>query len=152
MDPITIRPAEHLDADTIAGFNCAMARETENIELVPEIVLAGVRSVFENRSRGFYIIAEANSKVVASLMVTTEWSDWRNGLFWWIQSVFVEPGYRRRGIYRRMYAFTQKLASREPNVCGFRLYVEQDNVRAQGTYAALGMKQSPYIVFEEIAG
>lgn len=150
MDLIKIRRAEHSDASTIAGFNRAMARETENKELIPEVILAGVNSLFENPSRGFYIIAEVDSKVVASLMITTEWSDWRNGLFWWIQSVFVEPEYRRRGIFRSMYEFTKELASREPNVCGFRLYVEQDNSRAQETYSALGMEQSPYRFFEEL--
>lgn len=83
-------------------------------------------------------------------MITTEWSDWRNGVFWWIQSVYVLPDYRRRGIYRRMYQFIQELAANEPNVCGFRLYVEQDNLRAQKTYTAMGMDQSPYRIFEEL--
>ena len=127
-----------------------MAWETENKELMPEVILAGVTSLFENPSRGFYIVAEIDAKVVACLMITTEWSDWRNGLFWWVQSVFVLPDYRRRGIYRTMYQFIKDLANREPNVCGFRLYVEKDNLRAQSTYAALGMSQSPYSLFEEL--
>lgn len=150
MDSIHIRRAEPRDAGTIAGFNREMALETENRDLIPEVTLAGVKSLFENPSLGFYIVTEVDSQVVASLMVTAEWSDWRNGLFWWIQSVFVEPGYRRRGIYKRMYAFTKALASREPNVCGFRLYVERDNIRAQETYSALGMEMSPYHIFEEL--
>jgi ribosomal protein S18 acetylase RimI-like enzyme len=83
-------------------------------------------------------------------MITMEWSDWRNGLFWWIQSVFVVPEYRRRGIYRKLYAHVQELAAQEPNVCGFRLYVERDNTRAQQTYAALGMTETPYRLFEEM--
>ena len=150
MDLIKIRRAEQSDAGTITGFNRAMALETENIQLIPEVIMAGVKAVFENPARGFYIIAEVDSKVVASLMVTTEWSDWRNGLFWWVQSVYVDPAYRRRGIYRRMYIFIKELACNEPNVCGFRLYVERDNDRAQETYSSLGMTQSPYRFFEEL--
>lgn len=134
----------------IANFNQAMAWETEKKELIPEVILAGVTSLLKNPSRGFYIVAETDAKVVACLMITTEWSDWRNGLFWWVQSVFVLPDYRRRGVYRNMYQFIKDLANREPNVCGFRLYVEKDNVRAQSTYAALGMSQSPYSLFEEL--
>ena len=127
-----------------------MARETENKELIPEIILAGVNSLFENPSRGFYIVAEADAQVVACLLITTEWSDWRNGLFWWIQSVFVVPEYRRRGIYRRMYQFIKDQANGEPEVCGFRLYVEQENARAQATYVSLGMSPTPYHLFEEL--
>ena len=127
-----------------------MAWETEKKELIPEVILAGVTSLLNHPSRGFYIVAETDAKVVACLMITTEWSDWRNGLFWWVQSVFVLPDYRRRGVYRNMYQFIKDLANREPNVCGFRLYVEKDNVRAQSTYAALGMSQSPYSLFEEL--
>ncbi|MEM9977199.1 MAG: GNAT family N-acetyltransferase [Cyanobacteria bacterium P01_D01_bin.2] len=150
MDPIKIRRAQIRDADDIARFNQAMALETEQKQLTPEVVLAGVSALLENSAQGFYIVAEDNSKVVACLMITTEWSDWRNGLFWWVQSVFVTPDYRRRGIYRRMYGYVKELAAQAPNVCGFRLYVEQDNKRAQKTYAALGMTQSPYRLFEEL--
>ncbi|MGD1951307.1 MAG: GNAT family N-acetyltransferase [Leptolyngbyaceae cyanobacterium] len=150
MDSINIRRAQLSDASAIANFNQAMAWETENKKLISEVILAGVTSLFENPSRGFYIVAEIDAKVVACLMITTEWSDWRNGLFWWVQSVFVLPDYRRRGIYRRMYQFIKDLANREPNVCGFRLYVEKDNVRAQSTYTTLGMSQSPYFLFEEL--
>lgn len=150
LNPIKIRRAQTRDAGDIARFNQAMALETEQKQLMPEVVLAGVNALFENPAQGFYIVAEDNSKVVACLMITTEWSDWRNGLFWWVQSVFVAPDYRRRGIYRRMYGFVKELAAQAPNVCGFRLYVEQDNRRAQKTYAALGMTQSPYRFFEEL--
>lgn len=127
-----------------------MAQETENKDLIPEVILAGVRSLFEHPSRGFYIVAETDGNVVACLMITTEWSDWRNGVFWWVQSVYVQTTYRRRGIYRSMYGFVKELAEKEPGVCGFRLYVEQDNSRAQNTYRALGMTQSPYCLFEEL--
>ena len=83
-------------------------------------------------------------------MVTNEWSDWRNGLFWWIQSVYVEPAWRRRGVYRRLYHFIRPLAQADPGICGFRLYVEKDNVVAQKTYASLGMVQTDYLVYEEL--
>lgn len=150
LDSIKIRRAQPNDARNIANFNQAMALETENKELIPKVILAGVNSLLNNPSQGFYIVAETDTKVVACLMITTEWSDWRNGLFWWVQSVFVMPDYRRRGIYRRMYEFIKELANNDPNVCGFRLYVEQNNTRAQETYMALGMTQSPYHLFEEL--
>ncbi len=150
MTAIHIRKAEPRDAGAIAAFNQAMAQETEGKALMPEVIIAGVNALLKNPAWGFYLVAEIDSKTVASLMVTMEWSDWRNGLFWWIQSVYVTPAYRRQGIYRQMYAFVQDLAEQEPNVCGFRLYVERDNTRAQSTYAALGMEESPYRIFEEL--
>ncbi|RZM81743.1 GNAT family N-acetyltransferase [Leptolyngbya iicbica] len=150
MATIQIRKAELRDAGAIAAFNQAMARETEGKALIPEVIAAGVNTLIQNPSLGFYLVAETDEQIVAALMVTMEWSDWRNGLFWWIQSVFVAPAYRRQGIYRQLYAFTKNLADQEPNVCGFRLYVERDNDRAQQTYAALGMIESPYRVFEEL--
>ncbi|ACB53848.1 hypothetical protein cce_4500 [Crocosphaera subtropica ATCC 51142] len=148
MDTITIRLAQFSDAKNIAAFNQAMALETEGKALLSQVILAGVHGLLENPSQGFYIVAEVKSKVVGCLMITQEWSDWRNGVFWWLQSVYVEPDYRRRGIYRRMYEFIKELANCEDNVCGFRLYVEQDNKVAQETYSALGMRQLPYLIFE----
>ena len=126
-----------------------MAQETEEKTLLPAVILAGVKALLANPAYGFYLVAEMDEKVVACLMITTEWSDWRNGVFWWIQSVFVIPDYRRQGIYRRMYERVKDLASQEPNVCGFRLYVERDNMRAQSTYRSLGMVETPYRMFEE---
>ena len=150
MTTITIRRARRSDAGAIANFNQAIAQETENKALVPDVILAGVTALFDNPAHGFYIVAETDTQVVACLLITTEWSDWRNGLFWWVQSVFVMPDYRRQGIYRSMYQFIKDLANQEPNVCGFRLYVEKDNLRAQETYIAQGMSQSPYHFFEEL--
>lgn len=150
MPPIHIRPAQLSDAPTIAEFNRAMAWETEEKELPSEIILAGVQTLLATPAYGFYIVAEMDQQIVACLMITTEWSDWRNGVLWWIQSVFVAPDYRRRGIYRRMYELVKDLADGEPSVCGFRLYVERDNARAQTTYRSLGMTQTPYLVFEEL--
>lgn len=148
MDTINIRLAKLNDAKIIADFNQEMAMETEGKVLQPDIIVSGVNTLLKNPSQGFYIVAEMNSKVVGCLMITKEWSDWRNGLFWWIQSVFVEKEYRRRGIYRRMYEFIKELASNKDDVCGFRLYVEKDNTIAQETYSALGMVQLPYLMFE----
>ena len=149
MDTINIRLAQLSDAKEIASFNQTMAKETEEKVLQPDVIFAGVNTLLKDPSQGFYIVAELDSKVVGCLMITREWSDWRNGVFWWIQSVFIQEEYRRRGIYRRMYEFIKELASGQEDVCGFRLYVEQDNTIAQETYSALGMTQLPYLMFEE---
>ncbi|MCH2246724.1 MULTISPECIES: GNAT family N-acetyltransferase [Crocosphaera] len=149
MDTINIRLAQLSDAEDIATFNQIMAKETEEKVLLPDVVLAGVNTLLKNPSQGFYIVAEIDFKVVGCLMITKEWSDWRNGVFWWIQSVFVKKEYRRRGIYRSMYQFIKELANDKEDVCGFRLYVEQDNNIAQETYRVLGMTQLPYLMFEE---
>jgi ribosomal protein S18 acetylase RimI-like enzyme len=145
-----IRVATPDDAATLVEFNAAMARETERKELLPEVIGAGVRSLLANPASGFYVLAEEDGQVVGSLMITKEWSDWRNGDFWWIQSVYVQPEARRRGVYRSLYRHVQDLAAADPGVCGFRLYVDRDNAAAQGTYGALGMKRTRYLVFEEL--
>ena len=149
-EDIHIRFARQEDAETIARFNTAMARETEELVLDPPTIRAGVRALFENPAHGFYIVAEVDGETAACLMITKEWSDWRNGLLWWIQSVYVAPAYRRRGIYRRMYAFIKSQAAQKENVCGFRLYVEKSNQNAQQTYRSLGMQATRYQMFEEI--
>lgn len=145
-----IRQATHQDAGELTEFNISMARETEGLELKPGIIGAGVRAMIDNPERGFYLVVELDNGIQASLMVTTEWSDWRNGTFWWIQSVYVRPQYRRQGLYRELYARVKELAEQEPSVCGFRLYVERDNATAQQTYRALGMSQTDYHIFEEL--
>lgn len=143
-----IRHATTEDVPIIADFNMAMAWETEHRRLEPDVVAKGVETIFREPSRGFYLVAEWDRFVVASLMITTEWSDWRNGEFWWIQSVYVLPQYRRRGIYRAMYAHVREVAGAHPAVCGFRLYVERDNRVAIDSYRALGMRETPYRVME----
>ena len=145
-----IRQALSQDAAELAEFNINMARETERIELIPEVISAGVKGMIENPERGFYLVVELDNGIQASLMVTTEWSDWRNGMFWWIQSVYVRPAYRRQGLYRELYARVKELAEQEASVCGFRLYVERDNVNAQKTYQSLGMLETEYKLFEEL--
>jgi len=148
MADIQIRPAVAADGPELVHFNCEMARETENLELDTAVVTAGVNALFERPERGFYVVADAGGTLAGSLMVTNEWSDWRNGLFWWIQSVYVRPDYRRRGVYRSLYRHVESTAADHPEVCGFRLYVERDNHRAQQTYRSLGMEQTPYLVYE----
>ena len=145
-----IRRASNADAPALSQFNQNMAFETEGIKLIPEVIDAGVKTMIENPQMGFYLVAEDQGTIAAALMTTTEWSDWRNGLFWWIQSVYVLPDYRRQGLYRKLYDEVQSLAENEPGVCGFRLYVEHDNVVAQQTYRALGMEETNYKLYEEL--
>jgi ribosomal protein S18 acetylase RimI-like enzyme len=149
VEEISVRIARPADATTLVEFNRAMAWETERKELALEIVTAGVGGLLRNPQQGFYVVAEAGGELAGSLMITFEWSDWRNAIYWWIQSVYIGPEFRRRGIYRRLYDFVKQRAKAEGGVCGFRLYVEKENVGAQKTYAALGMAESHYVMFEE---
>ncbi len=150
----TLRIADSSDVDSLVNFNRAMAKETEGKELALEVLSAGVDNLLKNSRDGFYVIAQeaagSNKRVIGSLMVTYEWSDWRNGYFWWIQSVYVLPDVRRRGVYRRLYEFVKELASSRAGVCGFRLYVEKENHIAQRTYEQLGMEESHYLMYEEL--
>ena len=146
-----IRRALRQDAAELAEFNLQMARETEGVELIPEVIAAGVRGMIDHPERGFYLVVELDNGIQASLMITYEWSDWRNGTFWWIQSVYVRPAYRRQGLYRELYTHVKELAEQADSVCGFRLYVERDNQAAQRTYRQLGMQETDYRIFEELA-
>jgi GNAT superfamily N-acetyltransferase len=148
-DEVIIRTGQLGDADTLAQFNIAMAWETERKRLDPATVARGVQAVLTNADHGFYAVAVVAGEVVGSLLVTYEWSDWRCGLFWWIQSVYVRPEFRRRGIFKKLHAFLKDEASRRPHVCGLRLYVEDANHAAQQVYAALDMKRTPYHVYEQ---
>jgi GNAT superfamily N-acetyltransferase len=147
---LTIRRATAQDHATIVDFNCALALETEGKELLHEVISRGVASLLDNEHRGMYFVAEHNGLVVGALMISYEWSDWRNGNFWWIQSVYVRPEARGHGVYRALYENVRALAAKDPSVCGFRLYVEQDNARAQQTYSALGMSATHYQMYEEL--
>ncbi len=151
-DGIQIRLGRARDAAEIARFNNAMALETESLALAEETVGAGVENVFSSDDKGFYVVADQNGKVVGALMVTYEWSDWRNGFFWWIQSVYVIPELRRRGIYRSLYEFVVERAKSAGNVYGFRLYVERNNSAAQRVYASLGMHETDYLIYEQGLG
>jgi len=145
-----IRRATARDARALIAFNSALALETEGKVLLPHVIGAGVRGLLRRPGSGFYTVAERDGEVIAALMVTKEWSDWRNGDFWWIQSVYVRPEHRRRGVYTRLYKHLRALAAKERAVCGFRLYVEKGNRRAQSTYRAAGMERTHYLVFEEL--
>jgi len=150
MNPtFQIRKANSKDAESIIQFNIAMAMETENKTLKREEIEPGVHGLFQKPEYGFYVVAESEGNVVGSLMITYEWSDWRNGLFWWIQSVYVIPEFRRKGVYKKMYLTIKAMAKDKPDVCGFRLYVEKENTNAQKTYAALGMDETHYKMYEE---
>ncbi|HDQ41083.1 MAG TPA: GNAT family N-acetyltransferase [Desulfonatronum sp.] len=149
QEQLKIRQGILADVDTLVRFNLQMAKETEDIRLLPEVLAAGVESVLRNPALGFYLVAEIRGKIVGSLMVTTEWSDWRNGTFWWIQSVYVAPKSRRRGIFRALYNEVRERAKKSAKVCGCRLYVERDNAVAQATYASLGMTETKYKLLEE---
>jgi GNAT superfamily N-acetyltransferase len=147
---ITTRQAKVEDADTLVEFNLRMARETEDKKLDQRVLSSGVKAVLKDESLGFYLVAEVDESVVGSLMITKEWSDWRNGMFWWIQSVYVIPAYRRRGIFRALYETVRDLAAKNGQVCGFRLYVERGNTAARATYKKLGMEETKYRVLESV--
>lgn len=146
---VCIRAATAADLDVLAGFALAMARETEGLALDERTLRAGVAALLADPARGRSFVLEVDGEAVASLMLTTEWSEWRNGLFWWIQSVYVRPSHRGRGHYRRLHEHVRGLAAREPDVCGLRLYVERENAGAQATYRALGMYETQYLLFQE---
>jgi GNAT superfamily N-acetyltransferase len=145
-----VREARQDDAGSIASFNTAMAEETEGKALDPAIIGPGVNAMFDDPSKGHYWVAEADRRIIGQVMVTFEWSDWRNGLIWWLQSVYVHPEWRRRGVFTALYRHVESLASASPGVIGLRLYVENDNVRAQQTYEALGMVKPGYLVMETL--
>ena len=150
LPDMNIRRATIEDVSALAEFNMKMALETEAIELIPGVITAGVETMINNPAMGFYLVVEDDGALQASLMITTEWSDWRNGLFWWVRSVYVNQQYRRQGLYRKLYEQVKTLAEAENNVCGFRLYVEHDNYIAQETYRSLNMEETSYKLFEEL--
>lgn len=146
--PCTIRRATEDDIPHIAEFNRAMALETEDVILDTEKLHQGVTEVFKRAESGFYIVAEVNNQVVGCLMITYEWSDWRNGNFWWIQSVYVKPDFRSRGIFKTLYKYIETLANQKDDIAGIRLYVHKDNSHAQNVYLKMGMSRTNYQLFE----
>jgi len=144
---IIIRKAISSDAQPIIDFQMKMAWETEKITLNPITVNKGVNEVFTDPVKGEYYVAAADGKVIASLLITYEWSDWRNCNIWWFQSVYVIPEFRRQGVFRKMYAFIRNRAE-EQGVIGLRLYVETGNTRAKKTYESLGMTGDHYSLYE----
>ena len=145
---LAVRRACRQDVDVIVEFNSAMALESEGKTLDERRLRDGVALLFDGEDRGFYLVAEAEDRVVGQLLITYEWSDWRNAHFWWIQSVYVASGWRRRGVYRRLHEYVLEDARLRGDVCGVRLYVDRDNHVAQQVYSNLGMDRSHYDMFE----
>jgi len=145
---INVRQAGPQDLPRLVQFNVSMAQETEGKALDPARLQQGVAAVLQRQDLGFYLLAELEGQVVGQLLITTEWSDWRNAFFWWVQSVYVLPQFRRRGVYRALEQRVRAQALEQGNVCGVRLYVDRDNLIAQQTYRALGMSPSHYDLYE----
>jgi GNAT superfamily N-acetyltransferase len=143
-----VRDARAIDAPVIVDFQVAMARETEELDLDRDICTKGVAAVFADGHKGRYFVAESGGEVIASLMITLEWSDWRNGMVWWIQSVYVRPEYRGRRVYAGMYEHVKQMVESTPDLRGIRLYVDRRNTRAQEVYRRCGMNGEHYQVFE----
>lgn len=149
---MTIRDARPADAATIADYNSRMAEETEGTGLDPELIGAGVAALLADSSKGRYWVAELGDEIIGQIMITYEYSDWRHGTIWWIQSVYVHPAHRRRGVFSSLYRHVENLAMSTPDVVGIRLYVEKDNGGAQATYARLGMKPTNYFMLQSMFG
>lgn len=151
-DEVTVRTARLDDVETIARFNCNLARETEDKPLELATVTRGVTRLLQGVGSGFYIVAEIDGCVVGCLLVVYEWSDWRDGNVWWIHSVYVTAQARRKGVFRAMFASIRERVESDPDALGIRLYVERDNERAQRTYESLGMTQEPYHMYRLFDG
>ena len=155
---LAVRRATLDDLETIVDFNIRLAAESEDIRLDRETVRRGVRGLLADAARGAYYVACGPGiighapDIIGQMMHTHEWSDWRNGDIWWIQSVYVHPDHRRRGVCRALYEHIRERAAADPGVVGVRLYVERENARAQATYAALGMRQGGYLVMQDLFG
>ncbi|MXZ90589.1 MAG: GNAT family N-acetyltransferase [Chloroflexi bacterium] len=145
---LEIRVAEASDTATIAEFNAAMALESEGVALDMDVLTAGVQAALADSSRAFYLLGNVAGDPAGQLMVTYEWSDWRNGWIWWVQSVYVKPEFRRQGVYRRLYRRLEAMAAKQGDVRGIRLYVMRENIGAKRTYESLGMHHSEYDLYE----
>ena len=146
---IQVREARQEDADIIVGFNTNLASETEDLSLDPVVLREGVETALSRSDLCRYFVAERNGEVVGQLMITYEWSDWRNRLIWWIQSVYVHADHRRNGVYAALHTHVENLAREEGNVCLLRLHVERDNVRAMAVYEKMGMTQVDYVPYQK---
>ena len=148
MSEIVYRDAVRTDHPAIVDFQVAMALETESVTLDRPTCAKGVAAVFDDAPLGRYFVAEENGRVVGSLLITSEWSDWRNGNVWWIQSVYIVPDLRGRGVYAGLYGHIQAMVGADPSLRGIRLYVDRRNTSAQQVYTRLGMDGEHYQVFE----
>jgi GNAT superfamily N-acetyltransferase len=147
---VTIRQATLENAAIIADYNVALADESENLKLEPARVRAGVEALLRDPGKGTYYIAVSEGEVVGQLLITHEWSDWRNGDIWWLQSVYVRPDFRRRGVFKALFDFVHAEAVRAKEVCCLRLYMETDNNRAREAYHRMGMTETHYEVLERV--
>lgn len=145
---ITILLARENDLNDIVQFQEKMALETENLVLDPVQLNQGVKNVFLDESKGFYLIAKVEAKTVGCLLITKEWSDWRNKMIFWIQSVYVLPEYREKGVFRTMYRYVKDMVEKDENLGGCRLYVDKTNLKAQKIYSHIGMNGEHYRFFE----
>ena len=151
---VNIRHATMADVETISAFNAALARETEGRVLDGPLLRAGVESLLQDPHKGWYAVAVNPSGgdeaiIIGQILITYEWSDWRNGYFWWLQSLYVDHEYRKQGVFRQLYRYVYEQAQRSPdNVCGFRLYVERDNYHAHQAYARIGFQETVYRMHE----
>jgi GNAT superfamily N-acetyltransferase len=146
--PLTIRPATPEDAPTLVAYQLLMARETEDLKLDVAVITRGVQGVFDEPTRGTYWVAERDGAIVGGLLTTPEWSDWRAGTILWIQSVYVVPAERGRGVLRALYAHLHRLVRESDDLCGLRLYVDRRNLVAQQAYERLGMSREHYHTYE----
>ncbi len=146
--PISIRRAVSSDLDVVVEFNRLLAEESEGKALDSQVLRRGVESGLADPRKSVYFLAEEEEQVLGQIMFTTEWSDWRNGWFWWIQSVYVRSDARRRGVFRALFEQVRQAALAERDVIGLRLYVERENLAAQETYRNMGMDAAGYLVFE----
>jgi len=147
---LNIRQAVPGDADVLARFNVELARESENLVLDAARVKAGVEALLRDPAKGTYFVGESGGAVVGQVLITHEWSDWRNGDFWWLQSVYVRADFRRRGVFQALFDYVLASAKRQGDVAGIRLYVEQQNDPALKAYRRIGMKETPYRVLERL--
>jgi len=152
MTGIRIRPATPEDWRTLVEFNCRLAEETEATTLQPEEIEPGVRRLLDDPAKGRYFVACEGGQIIGQVMHTREWSDWRNGDIWWLQSVYIHPEYRRRGVFRRLFETLLAEAETDPDVVGIRLYVEGDNAHAHATYERLGFNRAGYFVMQRLFG
>jgi ribosomal protein S18 acetylase RimI-like enzyme len=138
------------DADVLARFNVQLAKESENLVLVPARVRAGVEALLRDPAKGTYYVAEAGGAVIGQLLITHEWSDWCNGDYWWVQSVYVRSDYRRRGVFQALFQHVLAGAEGRGDVAAIRLYVEKNNDPALKAYARLGLKETHYRILERL--
>ena len=147
--PMRVREASLADASIVIEFNRLLALETEGKALALELLAPGVKACLADPGKGRYWLAEDDGKILGQMGISYEWSDWRNGMFWWIQSVYVRPEARRRGVFRTIFEYIQEAARREPDVIGLRLYVDEGNKSAQETYFRLGLERTGYFLLEK---